>query len=379
MPSYEVLRIIWWLFLGVLLAGFVVMDGFDIGAAALHPFVARTDGERRVVLNSVGPVWEGNQVWFILGGGAIFAAWPILYAVSFSGFYLAMFLVLTTFIFRPVCFKYRSKLVDSRWRQAWDMILCFTGIVAPLVFGVAIGNVLQGVPFYFDETLRVFYTGSFWGLFSPFSLFCGVLSVVLFATQGAHYLTVKTQEGVQARAKSFIQTSALLLVVLFAIAGVWLYLAIPGYHLVQALDPAQPSNPLTKQVARALGDWFQNYAQHPWMWSAPLLAFSGTLLAAFLSAKRAFLGALVVNSIGIIGIVATIGFSMFPFLLPSSSNPSMSLTVWDASSSQLTLFIMLIATLIFLPIIIAYTTWVYRVMRGPVTEQFLKTRENSTY
>src|SRR6195952_823841 len=147
--SYELLRLIWWALLGLLLIGFAVMDGFDLGSAILLPYVARSDIERRVVINSIGPVWEGNQVWFILGGGAIFAAWPALYAASFSGFYLAMFAVLAALIFRPLAIVYRSKLANPRWRSAWDWTLFVTGVIPSLVFGVAFGNLFLGVPFSF--------------------------------------------------------------------------------------------------------------------------------------------------------------------------------------------------------------------------------------
>ena len=172
--DYEVLRIIWWLLLGVLLAGFAMMDGFDLGVAALLPFLGRSDMERRVIINTIGPVWEGNQGWLVLGAGAIFAAWPILYAVAFSGFYIAMLLVLLTIgIIRPVAFKYRSKLANKKWRYTWDTLLSFSGLAGSLLFGVAMGNVLLGVPFHFDDTLRNFYTGSFFDLLNPFAILCG--------------------------------------------------------------------------------------------------------------------------------------------------------------------------------------------------------------
>src|SRR5579863_219007 len=152
--TYETLRIIWWVLLGVLLIGFAIMDGFDLGAAILHPFVTKADEERRMVVNALGPVWEGNQVWLILGGGAIFAAWPYLYAVAFSGFYLAMFIVLCSLILRPVGFKFRSKMPGKTWRLVWDWCLFIGGVVPPIIFGVAFGNAIQGVPFTFDDSMR---------------------------------------------------------------------------------------------------------------------------------------------------------------------------------------------------------------------------------
>ncbi len=187
--DFATLRVIWWLLLGVLLIGFAVMDGFDLGVGILLPFVARTDGERRVAINSVGPVWEGNQVWLILGAGAIFAAWPAIYAVAFSGFYLAMFVVLCSLILRPVGFKYRSKLEGTRWRAFWDWMLFVGGFVPALIFGVAVGNALLGAPFVFDETLRMTYHGGFFDLLSPFALLSGLVSVAMLAMHGGTYLS----------------------------------------------------------------------------------------------------------------------------------------------------------------------------------------------
>ena len=158
MFDFPTLKVIWWLLLGILLIGFAIMDGFDLGAGMLLPFIGRSDTERRVVINTIGPVWEGNQVWLILGGGAIFAAWPALYAASFSGFYLAMMLVLAALILRPVGFKFRSKMPGARWRANWDWALFVGGLVPSLVFGVAMGNLLEGVPFSFDSELRATYT-----------------------------------------------------------------------------------------------------------------------------------------------------------------------------------------------------------------------------
>src|ERR1700677_2701772 len=209
MSEYEILRLIWWALLGVLLIGFAVMDGFDLGTAALLPFVARTDIERRVMINTVGPVWEGNQVWFILGGGAIFAAWPILYAASFSGFYLAMFLVLATLILRPAGFKFRSKLEFVWWRRSWDWALFAGGVVPSLVFGVAFGNLFLGVPFGFDSDLRFHPDISLLSLLNPFALLAGLVSLSMIVLHGATWLNLKTTGAVKARAGALMPYAAL--------------------------------------------------------------------------------------------------------------------------------------------------------------------------
>ena len=375
--DYESLRLIWWALLGVLLIGFAVMDGFDLGVAMWLPWLGRTDMERRICINSIGPTWEGNQVWFILGGGAIFAAWPTLYAVSFSGFYLAMLLVLLALILRPVGFKYRSKSPNVMWRKSWDMALFIGGFVPALTFGVAIGNVLQGVPFHFDENLRSFYTGTLLQLFNPFGLFCGVTSVSMLAMHGAFFLGIKTDRVLQERAILAGKVCAFLTSILFVLGGLWLYNGIEGYSLAQSMPHDGPSNPMYKSVLRQSHAWFNNYQVFPWTRFVPISGIVFSLLAGLFSKSLRF--AFVCSGLAITGIIATVGISMFPFILPSSSFPAHSLLVWDSSSSELTLWIMLCAVIIFLPIVLLYTAWVYRVLRGKVTEQSILDNQDTAY
>lgn len=373
--DYETLRVIWWLLLGVLLIGFALTDGFDLGVAALLPFVARNDEERRMVINTIGATWEGNQVWFVLGGGAIFAAWPFVYAVSFSGFYLAMFLVLASLILRPVGFKYRSKRASATWRTGWDWALFVGGFVPALVFGVAVGNVLLGVPFRLDGDLRSFYEGSLLGLFTPFSLLSGLLSVAMLVLHGAGWLSLKAEKDspVYKRARNWGQIAALLAVVLFALGGAYVAMGGFGYQLAGVADPNGPSNPRMLGAIAAPGAWLDNYGRYPWMMAAPVLGLVGPLIA--LLGIRAGRDSLVFtgSSLATVGIISTVGLSMFPFILPSSIDPVSSLTVWNASSSHLTLFIMLLVTVIFLPIVLIYTAWVYKVLFGRVTSHAVRT------
>lgn len=375
--DYETLRVIWWLLLGVLLIGFAIMDGFDLGVAMWLPVIAKNDTEKRILINCIGPTWEGNQVWFILGGGAIFAAWPALYALSFSGFYLAMLVVLLALILRPVGFKYRSKLTNAKWRAVWDLALFIGGFVPALIFGVAIGNVIQGVPFYFDDSLRPFYTGSFIQLLNPFAILCGLLSVSMLAMHGAYFLRIKTQGILQQRAAKASLITGLLTILLFVLGGLWVYLAIDGYQLTSLVPHDGPSNPLYKTVALQHQAWFENYRQMPLTLLAPVLAIVFAVLA-ILFGKRPLL-AFICSAIALFNIIATVGVSMFPFILPSSTTPNHSLLIWDSSSSQLTLFIMLGATVIFLPLILIYTTWVYRVLRGKITEETILNNQDTAY
>jgi cytochrome d ubiquinol oxidase subunit II len=377
--DYETLRVLWWILLGVLLIGFAIMDGFDLGVAALLPVVGRTDTERRVLINCLGPVWEGNQVWFILGGGAIFAAWPPLYAVSFSGFYIAMFLVLVALILRPVGFKFRGKLPSAGWRNVWDGALTIGGVVPALIFGVAVGNVLQGVPFAFDDTLRVTYTGGFFDLLNPFALLCGVISVAMLVMHGGVFIALKTEGVIAARGARAAMLAAPLMVALFAVAGVWVAYGIDGYAFAAASINDGPSNPLGKEVLVRTGGWLTNYGIWPAAMAVPAMGIVGAVLAVVLLKLRRPGAAFVASAIGVAGVVGTVGVSMFPFLLPSSTDPGSSLTVWDSSSSHLTLFIMLVATALFMPIILAYTSWVYRVLRGKVTAEYVEGNPSGTY
>ncbi|HUJ02728.1 MAG TPA: cytochrome d ubiquinol oxidase subunit II [Rhizomicrobium sp.] len=373
MLDYETLRLIWWALLGILLIGFAVMDGFDLGTAALLPFVARSDLERRVAINTVGPVWEGNQVWFILGGGAIFAAWPTLYAASFSGFYLAMFLVLATLILRPVGFKFRSKMDSPLWRSVWDWALFIGGVVPSLVFGVAFGNLFLGVPFGFDSDLRFHSTISLISLLNPFALLVGLVSLAMIAMHGAAWLNLKTEGAVQARARAILPIAAVAYGLFFALAGFWLS-RLDGYAIIGAIAHDGASNPMAKTVART-ASWYAN--ANSWLWLPVAVAFLGAA-GAIVWRKRP-LAAFLCSALVPAGTIAAAGAALFPFLMPSSSEPDASLTVWDASSSALTLAIMLGAVAIFLPIILVYTGFVYRVLRGPVREADVRENSKTAY
>jgi cytochrome bd ubiquinol oxidase subunit II len=372
--DYATLRLTWWALLGILLVGFAVMDGFDLGTAALLPFVARTDLERRIAINTIGPVWEGNQVWFILGGGAIFAAWPSLYAASFSGFYLAMFLVLATLILRPAAIKFRSKAEAPCWRQTWDWALFAGGVVPALVFGVAFGNLFLGVPFGFDGDLRFHSSITLWSLLNPFALTVGLVSLSMIVLHGAAWLNLKTDAAVQARARAVLPFAAIAFGALFLLAG-WRLSHLDGY-MVGAMAHDGPSNPMLKSVRRVPGGWLRG-GQMPSALIAVVVALTGAAGALLLRRRPliAFLSSALVPA----GTIAAAGLALFPFLLPSSSEPNASLTVWDASSSKLTLEIMLGATVLLLPVVIAYTGWVYRVMRGPVRASDISANSKTAY
>ena len=379
MLDYEVLRVIWWVLIGVLLIGFAVTDGFDMGVGALLPILGRTDNERRVMINTIAPHWDGNQVWLITAGGAIFAAWPTVYATAFSSFYTAMVLTLMALFFRPGGYDYRSKIEDPRWRSTWDWCLFIGGFVPPVVFGVAFGNLLQGVPFTMDQYLRSTYEGNFFGLLNPFGLLAGVISLVMILAQGSTWLMIKSDGTVRQRARVSAAIAGLLTGILFLLAGFWVAKAIPGYTIAQFAGIDAVSNPLHKSVVVEAGSWMRNFQTYQWMMVAPALG----VLMAFFTAIFAWAGkgalAFISSSLTMAGIILTAGFSMFPFIMPSSLNPAHSLTIWDATSSQNTLSVMLVAAVIFVPIVLGYTIWTYIKMFGRVNEKFVTDNNHSAY
>jgi cytochrome d ubiquinol oxidase subunit II len=379
MLDYATLKIIWWLLIGVLLIGFAIMDGHDMGVGTLLPFVGRTDLERRVVINTVGPHWDGNQVWFVSAGGVMFAAWPLVYATAFSGFYWAMLAVLWALFLRPVGFDFRSKMSDARWRAGWDWGLFVGGAVPPLIFGVAFGNLFQGVPFSFDSQMISTYTGSFWQLLNPFALVCGVVSSAMITMHGAVYLAHRTEGDIQRRAIVAARIFGVLTLIAFSLAGVWLAFGIDGYTLTSAIDRAAQLDPTQKSVTRAAGAWLSNYHAVPATMALPALAYVATAAALWLLAAGRTGFAFAASALALTGVIGTAGASMFPFVMPSSSTPNHSLTLWDSVSSHLTLTLMFWAVLILVPLTVLYTGWAYKVMGGKVTAAYVRENDHSAY
>ena len=367
--DYATLKVIWWCTVGLILIVFALTDGWDLGIGMLSPFLGKSDLERRVILRAIEPNWEGNQTWLVIAGGVIFAAWPLVYAASFSGMYVAMLLVLFALFFRPVGFKYRNKVEDPRWRRWWDRGLFVGGFVPALVFGIAFGNLLLGLPFHFDVDLRASYTGSFWQLLNPFALLAGVVSVSMLVMHGAAYLKLRVDGVLQERAGRAARIASAILIVAFAAAGVWVASGIEGYRITAMPDANGALNPLAKSVAKASGAWLDNYGQYRWMLAAPIGAFAGAFGVLATSSMRFPLLTLAASGLAVAGIIITAGGSMFPFIMPSASHPSSSLTAWDAVSSRRTLQIMFWVTVLFMPLIAMYSAWAYAKMSGKVTAQ----------
>ena len=379
MIDYEILRLIWWLFIGVLLVGFAVMDGQDMGVGTLLPFLGKNDTDRRCMINSVAPHWDGNQVWLLTGGGAIFAAWPLMYAAAFSGFYWAMLIVLLALIFRPVGFDFRGKVASTKWKNSWDWCLFIGSAIPPVIFGVAFGNLLQGVPFHFDDSLRPIYTGNFFCLLNPFGLLCGVVSSLMIIFHGANYLVLRTEDDLQRRAVTVSMITGLATAVLFVLGGVWAYFGMDGLVISAGLDPSGPSNPLNKTVDVYAGAWFTNFMNYPILWIVPLLGVVGALGGVFFARLYKGLAAIICSSVMLLSIILTPLLAMFPFIMPSSTDPRSSLTIWDCTSSQLTLEVMFFVTLLFLPLVLVYTGWAYKTMSGKLNAEYIAKNDHHLY
>ncbi|NLY58472.1 MAG: cytochrome d ubiquinol oxidase subunit II [Gammaproteobacteria bacterium] len=377
--DYEALRFIWWVLIGVLLIGFVITDGFDMGVASLLKVLGRNDEQRRVMINSVGPHWDGNQVWLVTAAGALFAAWPPVYAAAFNGFYFAMMLTLFALFLRPLGFEYRAKIDSDRWRSRWDWALTVGSAVPALIFGVAFGNLLQGVPFHFDELLRLDYTGSFWALLNPFALLAGVLSLGMIINHGATYLQLKTEGDLLQRSERISGWLAPLCAVLFVLAGIWLWLGIDGFRVIDGIDTNAANRTMDKTVEMASGAWFDKYGRWPLLWLVPLLGVAGFVACGLASRVGSHVTAFVSSALAMAMVVVTAGVSMFPFLMPSSTVPNHSLTMWDATASETTLMIMFVVACIFVPIILGYTAWGYFVMRGRISEQHIRDNTHNLY
>lgn len=379
MFDYETLRIIWWAILIFLVCGFAVMDGFDLGIGMLLPFLGKTDDERRVMLNTIGPTWEGNQTWLVTLGGISFGAWSLVYATLFSGLYTGMLVLLFGLFLRPVGFDYRSKLPNPRWRSTWDWALFVGGAVPTVVLSLAGGNLIIGMPFQLDMDLRSSYTGSFWDLFQPFALLCVLVGVSLMCLHGAAFLHLRTEAALAERAQRVICWSAVVFVVGFIVAGIWVAVGLDGYRIISAIDTSTITNPLSKTVSKESSLWLANYSTYPGLLLAPVLAITGAGLVVFLSVKRYTGLAFFASSVVVICAIVTAAGSMFPFIMPSSTSPSSSLTVWDASASRYTLQLLFFATVLMMPIVMAYTAWVYRVLRGKVTVEDIQKNQHVLY
>lgn len=329
------LQITWFVLIGVLLGVYALLDGFDLGVGFWHLFTKK-DKHRRILLNAIGPVWDGNEVWLLTGGGAIFAAFPPVYATVFSGFYLAMMLVLLALISRAVSLEFRSKVENPRWRATWDVAFSAGSVLAALLFGVALGNVLRGIPLDANEN----YSGTFFGLLNPYALVIGLLAVAMVATHGAIFIQLKAPGSLGERARSWAVAAGGVYLVLFLVASGWTLAAQP--HLTA------------------------NYLAFPVLFIAPVVGAFGIVGAIVFSKKGSSGKAFIASGLSVLAMLGTVGGGLFPRMVPNLGDLEHSLTISNSSSSELTLMTMFVLALIGVPIVIGYTIYAYRIFAGKV-------------
>lgn len=328
-------NLIWFLLLGAILTGYAILDGFDLGVGAMHLFT-KDDMHRRIVLNSIGPVWDGNEVWLVVGGGALFAAFPDVYATVFSGFYSAFMLLLFFLIFRAVAIEFRSKQESMRWRRAWDTAFSVSSILIAMIMGIALGNIIQGIPIGADKE----FAGSTFDLFTPYTLLVGVTTVALFMMHGCIYLSMKTEGYLQDKIKSYINNTIIFFVISYAATTMATLIYFP--HMAAPFK----ENPVLFLVALL-----------------NMLAIANIPREIHLKREfRAFLS----SSFSIAFLLIIFAMGLFPNMVISSMNPDFNLTIYNAASSQKTLGIMLIVALIGLPFVATYTVSIYWIFRGKV-------------
>lgn len=381
MFNYEALQVIWWMIIGMMLVVYATTAGFDLGVAMIMPFF-RQEMDRRILLNTSAPVWDGNNTWLIFIGGALFVVWPVVYSTLFSGLYAALLLVLWTFALRPPGYDYRSKLESHTWRRFWDTALFISAFCSAGAFGLIFGNCFIGFPFYFDPiTMRSFWQGNFGDLLNGFSLLCAACSILMVLSHGSMYIQRRTEGPIRERARWLHLIFSVLLLIGFTCAGIILATHLSGYELVSS--PAQPTiEPLKNVVSQGTGMWLAQWSTHPWKYYGPLLAYLGILMALFCNYHRWYATGFWASVFGVGGIIATAGFTLFPFLAPSSIQPAQSLTVWNAVSSQYALNIMLYVGVVILMIILAYKIFCYYSLwhaKKTITEQDVKDNPHTFY
>jgi len=347
----------------------------------IMPFM-RNEDDRRVILNASGRTWDGNQTWIVFAGGAIFVIWPVVYGSIFSGLYAAMLCILWSFFFRPPGFEYRSKIESALWRRFWDVGLFVSSFLPVLIFGVAFGNLLEGLPIYFDPiTMRSFYDGNFWGLINWMGIIAGLVSITMLLMHGAAMLHRRTEGDLRRRMRRLFYIFAWLFLILFTGAGFMVAFAIKGYVLLKSpVDPT--AHPLANEVIRQRGAWILSYGQHPWKAAFPIIAYIATFFAMLTMriGKGGF--AFWCSVFAIVGVIGTAGAALYPFVVPSSYKPSESMTIWNASSAQYTLNVMLYVSVVLFVFILLYkifTYWSVWKDKSSLTIDDIKKNEHTFY
>lgn len=361
MFDYETLRLIAWLAIAILIIVFAIIDSHDMGVGILLPFLGDTDSERLTMISYISPQWNGSQVWLISSAAAIFAIWPAVYTIAFPGLYWAALLLLFALLLRPIAFGYRTKISTSQWRRCWDWTIFAGSAIPAILIGTAFGNLLLGIPFRLDSMMRATYEGNFFRLLHPFALLCGIVSLSLLVLQGSSVLAYRARGNLQISAIKAGRIAGLSLLLCLTITGIWVCSlkgiiidTMPGYNGIMTA--------LMKTAYTETGAWFNNYQQYPILWSVPALVYIMITLTLYLQSVSKTAWACFTSTIAIAATVMTAVIVLYPFVLPSSIDPAMSITLWDGSASYYSLVIVLLVAFIVIPAIVTYSARSYYVM-----------------
>ena len=358
MFDYTVLKLIWWAIIGGIFVIYSCTAGFDFGVTLIMPFL-RTEKKRKLALAASMPTWDGNMTWLVFAGGALFVVWPVVYATAFSGLYFAMFAVLWPMFLRPPGFDYRDRIDSAVWRRCWDIALFISALVPVAVFGVGMANCLLGFPFHFDSfTMRDFYTGNFGDLFSAYAWLGAFIALSMIVMHGAAYLQRRVEGELRELAHKLVTIFVLITFVLFTLGLILVVLKLPGYVL--KFNPPHPTDtPLANVVAYSAHGWAQSFHVYPWKYYPLMSFYTGIVLTLWANFMRARVATFWFSCSIVASTIVGVGVTLFPFIMPSSTFPNQSLTVFNATSSYYSLAVMLYVGVILLAVILAYKIFAY--------------------
>ncbi|QJC30397.1 cytochrome d ubiquinol oxidase subunit II [Enterobacteriaceae endosymbiont of Neohaemonia nigricornis] len=382
MFNYDFLRLTWYILIIILITGFIITDGLDMGVGILLFIIGRHKSERKIIINTIAPHWDGNQVWLITTAGAIFAAWPNVYATLFSSFYIIIFILLFALFLRPIGFEYRSKLSNILWEKICDIFISIGSLIPPISLGIILGCILQGIPYYFDRYYHIYSNYDVLTLFSSFNIIIIITLTLLMLNQASNYLQIRiNNKNINNKLSIIIPIISILLLFFSIISFINIIFYIKGYKLnnIISIYTMHKLPMLISDIIYGYGMWINNFLYYPQLFIIPILGILSIICTILFSIYNKDICAFICSIFYTISAISTIAMTTFPFIIPNSNYINHTLTAWNATSSQLTLNIMLYTALIFVPIIVLYTFWCYKQMFYKITIEQINKNPNNFY
>ncbi|QJC33685.1 cytochrome d ubiquinol oxidase subunit II [Enterobacteriaceae endosymbiont of Donacia provostii] len=381
MLNHKILCIIWSLIITILMTGSVLTNGIDMGVGILLFIIGKNNLERRVMINTIAPHWDGNQVWLITTGAALFAAWPIVYATIFSCFYIPIILLLISLFLRPIGFEYRSKIKNKIWQQICDIFIFIGSIIPPFILGITLGNIFKGIPFYMDKYYHIFFKGYFIDLFDLSSIIISITILIIIINHAASYLQIRIiEKNINYRLNIILKLFSILSIILLILSFISIVFYTKGYKIHLSLYDNDVNNFLKiYNITHEKYLWINNFKKHQYLYIIPLLSIFFTLFMMISSICKRLIMTFIFSILNIVSVITTIGIMIFPFIVPSSIKSIQSLTIWNATSSTLTLKIMLYIVIIFMPFVLMYTFWCYKKMFFKINKKEIQKKSDFYY